>query len=872
MRTHRLLAAAILSAICVLNAHAADTDVSQIVYTDKADYPPGSTALIAGSGFTANSTVTLQVTHLDNPLDTDADHFPWIVPTDANGNFTSSWYVNPADSLGSSFRLTADGAGGLHAEWDFTDGNAYTYVPAKKIVLTIPAGGSGQFDQTVTSPSAATASLFLAGNPNFQSWLSTNPTQLDFSKGLTQTWTITVNVPAGTPGNTYFLGRVKVSGDGGLGSGTGVWVNVTAATNVLSVIVNDETRTYGAPDAFTGTVAGVLPGDNITVTYAYASNIPAYGPSTPVGDYDHAIVPVFNDPDGKLQNYTLSIVDATLHVTPATLTVTVDNQTCVYGSDIPPLTGSISGIQNNENITATYSTTAKPGSPVGHYDIIATLSGISANYVVEGGPGLLTITPAPLTVKADSISIVFGTPIPVLTGTITGIKNGDNITATYGTTAVNFSSVNSYDITPSLVDPDSKLTNYDVTIIEGTLTITPVLTQSNVTVTPNCQQYSDLVTFTATLSPDSAGGVSPADHVTFKVGTQVIGTVPLTSAAGVLTGKLTSALLEPTPFGTAPTGQMAPGDHTVTAVFTTINTNFTVGSPTTSLKITQEDARATYTGSVFVSTGSPAKSTAIVTLSATIQDISVVDPSDPNPGDIRNATVTFINRDTNTVIKSGLPVGLVSLSDAKTGTVTYNWNVDIGSANSATFTVGIIVCNYYTRNSSGDNTVITVSKAVGTGFITGGGYLVLTNSSGLFAGGAGTKNNFGFNVKYNKGGTNLQGNLNTIVRNNGHVYQIKSNSITSLVTTTTVVGGMATFDAKANIQDITDSANPIAVDGNASLHVTMTDNGEPGVADTIGITVWNKSGGLWYSSNWTGIKTADQLLGSGKGGGNLQVH
>jgi hypothetical protein len=28
----------------------------------------------------------------------------------------------------------------------------------------------------------------------------------------------------------------------------------------------------------------------------------------------------------------------------------------------------------------------------------------------------------------------------------------------------------------------------------------------------------------------------------------------------------------------------------------------------------------------------------------------------------------------------------------------------------------------------------------------------------------GTKNNFGFNVKYNKSNTNLQGNINTIVR------------------------------------------------------------------------------------------------------------
>jgi hypothetical protein len=47
----------------------------------------------------------------------------------------------------------------------------------------------------------------------------------------------------------------------------------------------------------------------------------------------------------------------------------------------------------------------------------------------------------------------------------------------------------------------------------------------------------------------------------------------------------------------------------------------------------------------------------------------------------------------------------------------------------------------------------------------------------------------------------------------------------------------------------------------------MTDKGEPGGYDTIGITLWNKSGGLWFASTWDGTKTLEQLLG----GGNLAV-
>jgi hypothetical protein len=57
-----------------------------------------------------------------------------------------------------------------------------------------------------------------------------------------------------------------------------------------------------------------------------------------------------------------------------------------------------------------------------------------------------------------------------------------------------------------------------------------------------------------------------------------------------------------------------------------------------------------------------------------------------------------------------VPVGLVSATDTKTGTATYNWAVDIGTANSQSYTVGIVVGNYYARNSSADNTVVTVSR------------------------------------------------------------------------------------------------------------------------------------------------------------------
>jgi hypothetical protein len=203
--------------------------------------------------------------------------------------------------------------------------------------------------------------------------------------------------------------------------------------------------------------------------------------------------------------------------------------------------------------------------------------------------------------------------------------------------------------------------------------------------------------------------------------------------------------------------------------------------------------------------------------------------------------------------------------------VTFNWSANIGSASSQTFTIGIVVNNYYTRNASTENETVTVSKPL-SDFITGGGFINLTNATGLIAPKQGMKNNFGFNVKYNKGGTNLQGNINTIVRGeNGKVYQVKGNVMTSLAVdnskTTSHPYPTATFNGRASIQDITNPLAPISVDGGARLQVTMTDAGEPGTSDKISITVWNKDGGLWFASNWNGTKTVEQLLAKG----NLKV-
>ena len=200
----------------------------------------------------------------------------------------------------------------------------------------------------------------------------------------------------------------------------------------LTVAIDNATRVYGDPNPpFTGTITGLRGTDVITATY----DSPAAAGS-PVGTYP--IVPSYADPAGVLNNYNVIVTNGTLTITPAPLSVTADNASRVYGDPNPIFTGTIVGIKNGDNITATYTSIANPGSGVGTYPIVANLIDLThkvGNYTVTKTDGVLTVTQAPLSVTAADALRLYGDPNPVFTGTIVGIKNGDAITATYSSPA-----------------------------------------------------------------------------------------------------------------------------------------------------------------------------------------------------------------------------------------------------------------------------------------------------------------------------------------------------------------------------------------------------------------------------------------------------
>jgi hypothetical protein len=85
--------------------------------------------------------------------------------------------------------------------------------------------------------------------------------------------------------------------------------------------------------------------------------------------------------------------------------------------------------------------------------------------------------PAPLTVTASNASRLYGQTNPVFGGTIAGLQNEDNITATYSCSATSSSTVGAYAIVPTLVDPGDRQTNYTVSLVNGSLNIVQAMPQ-----------------------------------------------------------------------------------------------------------------------------------------------------------------------------------------------------------------------------------------------------------------------------------------------------------------------------------------------------------------------------------------------------------
>ena len=211
----------------------------------------------------------------------------------------------------------------------------------------------------------------------------------------------------------------------------------TSAIKTVQLVVSQATPviTWSNPaDIVYGTALGSTQLNataSVPGSFVYA---PTAGMEFMVGS--HQLGVTFTPTD--LANYTTATKTVSINVTQATLTITANNFSRLYGTANPIFTGSVTGAQYGDTFTETFSNSATTLSTVGQYPIIPAVTGTNlADYTQVVHNGTLSVTKAPtvttttlstptiafdlnVTSTATVASTTSGTP----TGTVNFFDNG----------------------------------------------------------------------------------------------------------------------------------------------------------------------------------------------------------------------------------------------------------------------------------------------------------------------------------------------------------------------------------------------------------------------------------------------------------------
>ena len=162
--------------------------------------------------------------------------------------------------------------------------------------------------------------------------------------------------------------------------------HITVNPAAITIIADENGKVYGAaePTTLTATVEGV-PESGVDPVYTVSR---AEGED--VGEYPITVTP---SADAN-PNYTITTVGGVFTITPATVTVTADNKSKVYGTEDSDLTWTAEGFQYNDTEEMlTVSITRAEGNYVGDYTITPSGDAVQGNYNVEYVDGTFSILP-----------------------------------------------------------------------------------------------------------------------------------------------------------------------------------------------------------------------------------------------------------------------------------------------------------------------------------------------------------------------------------------------------------------------------------------------------------------------------------------------
>lgn len=261
----------------------------------------------------------------------------------------------------------------------------------------------------------------------------------------------------------------------------------------------------------------------------------------------------------------------------------------------------------------------------------------------------------------------------------------------------------------------------------------------------------------------------------------------------------------------------------------------------------------------------PGAVTATATGDVTIPLQAVLQDATGGAGDIRKADVWFYvyGSDGTYWPVQGSAVRLVSAPEVKTGISTASLTTHIYGSAPVTYSVYASAGNDYWGSAYG---TVAASMPQAGAHVSGAGQLTAANSAGLYAADAGSSISFSITSR-NMSGT-ADGSVTLTFDHTGsdgrkRTYQVQSTAVSSYGG----ASGIAAVVATANLSDVTDPRRPILLATGLRLNVSLTDRGSPGSNDSIAFSLWG-TGGLYFSSDWTGLGTAEDKLKSG----NLTLH
>ncbi len=529
--------------------------------------PAGLTLSSAGaiSGTpTAGGTFTFTITAKDSSSFTGTGNFtltvnaPTLTLTPPTGNL--------GVTAGTAFSQTFTATGG-------TGPYTYTETGTLPTGLTFSAGTlsgtttqSGSFPISVTAKDSSTGAGPYSVSVNYTIVVGTNvvtitwpnPSAITYGTSLAGVLDATATNGGNTVAGTFVYTATPTGGSAStvtsatdLAAGTYTLTATFTPTNTatytapspksVSLTVNQAQPTISwtpaATIAYGTTLAGELNaaanfgGNSVAGSFAYTAtpsggSASAVTSSTVLADGSYTLGVTFTPTDTT--DYKTATATAPLTVTSQMLTVSANNATKVYGAANPTFSGSITGQQNGDTFTESFTTTATTSSIVGTYGIVPSVTGANlSDYTVVINDGTLTITQAAstTTLTANSTSVNPGATVTLTatvadgssgsTGTPTGtvtFYNGSTMlgtgtltggVATYSTTTL---AAGSTDTLTAVYSGDANFTASSTT---QSITITVAPLGLTLTATPGSQTGNPGTTFTYQLAVAPTFGAYP---------------------------------------------------------------------------------------------------------------------------------------------------------------------------------------------------------------------------------------------------------------------------------------------------------------------------------------------------------------------------